>query len=461
MEIPKEWLEQEGGFQKHVFVEGEGKNPEIGQIADVRYRGKNKDFVTFEEIWNDDGESCEFEIGKFPGARGVDTAIQGMKKGERSLFRFPSSLGFREEGFPPHVDPGDEVYYEIELVDFFDQQLNKFDYKEEERPAIAEKLKTSGNNLLAHGDLEAADKKYELAFEMVEWDTKHDVKALKVSIRNNQCLILFKKKDWKGLIEMVKKTLEIERKNIKALLRGGRAYREIQDYEKAEAYFREGLMLEPDNTEIKHELTVLQKDLAASNKKQASAYSNMFRGGLYTDLISPDIEYVDDPRAYFSIKIGEKEPQKVVFKLFEKIAPKTVKNFLALCDPSNKDSEGSLTYLNSIFHRLIKGFMIQGGDFEKGNGTGGRSIYGRNFADESFVAKHSGRGLLSMANAGPNTNGSQFFILFKDTPHLDGKHVVFGRVIENEAFLDVLEKTEVDSQDKPIDTIKIVDCGIE
>jgi len=143
-----------------------------------------------------------------------------------------------------------------------------------------------------------------------------------------------------------------------------------------------------------------------------------------------DFSSPNNPRVYFSIQIGTEEPQRIEFELYENIVPKTAKNFLELCQTH---------YKNTIFHRLIKGFMIQGGDYENRNGTGGKSIYGEKFADENFKAKHTSRGLLSMANAGPNTNGSQFFITFKETPWLDGKHVVFGKVVSNIELLDVLE----------------------
>ena len=121
-----------------------------------------------------------------------------------------------------------------------------------------------------------------------------------------------------------------------------------------------------------------------------------------------------------------------------------------------------LTYKGSHFHRVIAGFMAQGGDFTRGNGTGGESIYGPNFDDENLTApnqKHNKRGILSMANAGPNTNGSQFFLCFVETPHLDGKHTVFGHVVDGGDVLDAIENTPTDDHDRPKSQITIVDCG--
>ena len=116
-------------------------------------------------------------------------------------------------------------------------------------------------------------------------------------------------------------------------------------------------------------------------------------------------------------------------------------------------------YKKSIFHRIIKGFMAQGGDFTNHNGTGGKSIYGEKFADEQIWYPHTTKGILSMANAGPDTNGSQFFICFGPTPHLNGKHTVFGRVIKGYDFVEKMEANPTAPGDKPIKGVTVVDCG--
>jgi peptidylprolyl isomerase len=167
-----------------------------------------------------------------------------------------------------------------------------------------------------------------------------------------------------------------------------------------------------------------------------------------------------NPKVFFDIAIGDTPAGRIVMELRADVTPKTAENFRALCtgEKGMGTAGKPLHFKGSSFHRIIPEFMCQGGDFTRGNGTGGESIYGTKFADENFTLKHTTPGLLSMANAGPNTNGSQFFLTTVATPWLDGKHVVFGSVVEGMGVVSAMEQVGTRSG-QPTQPVVITDCG--
>ena len=178
------------------------------------------------------------------------------------------------------------------------------------------------------------------------------------------------------------------------------------------------------------------------------------------ELIPKPINFEDtSSNPYFDISVNNEHIGRVIFQLFDDDVPKTCKNFRYLCSHGlfNKSTP---SYQDTSFHRVIKDFMIQGGDITRGDGTGGYSMYGENFEDENFNLTHNQPGMLSMANAGANTNNSQFFITTKKTPWLDNKHVVFGIIISGFDLVGKIENVEVDEKSKPLNDITITKCGL-
>lgn len=163
---------------------------------------------------------------------------------------------------------------------------------------------------------------------------------------------------------------------------------------------------------------------------------------------------------FFDVKTGDGEPQRIIFELFSAKCPKTVQNFLALCTGEKGKSEDgvALRYLNSGFHRIVKDAYIQGGDIVTGKGNAGVSIYGKIFADESFTVKHDAPGTLAMANSGPHTNNSQFYIALRELPFLNGKKVAFGRVIVGLNALYAVNEVPTRNQ-RPTTSVIISDCN--
>jgi len=452
----------DGGVVKEILDQGTGDAvPLNDNEVDVTYIGRLESGEEFDKNVDED-EPFQFFINSDEIIKGWSIGVATMKKGERSLFTIKPEYAYGAAGSPPSIPPNATLKFEIKLLDFRVREKSKWDFQPEERVKMAKEFKDAGNEMFKKGDLDAAVKEYEKCLDYIEFVKEGDVATLEVSVRNNLALIMIKKKNYPAAITHTKKAIEIDSKNPKSYFRLANCYFDTNDFKSAYETAKKGIDIEPHNKELRDLYKKSYDAFRGEEQRERAMYQKMFKQQeLYDPVQKAEYHNPTNPVVFMDIQVGTKEPQRVEFELFKSVVPKTAENFRALCTGEKGIGKCGkpLHYKGAIFHRLIKEFMIQGGDFQNSNGTGGESIYGDKFEDENFLCKHIEKGLLSMANSGHNTNGSQFFITFKKTDWLDGKHVVFGKVVKGLEFVESLESLPTGDNDLPNEEIKIVDCG--
>lgn len=464
-------------------VSSEQQVPRSGQEVEVHYVGTLEDGTQFDSS-RDRGVPFVFQLGCGQVIKGWDVGVATMKKGERALLKIRADYGYGESGSPPTIPGGATLLFDVELLKFQDKKKDKYLMSPAEKLQAALEAKTKGNDLFQRKKLQEAIAEYKEAIGMFEQfdDFPQDLKAsgdpIRLSAHLNLASCFLKTEAYLDASVHATQALAIAPKNCKALYRRGVARLHNDEFEEAKVDLMDAARLEPQNPEIRKQLALLKERWAVEKQKEKSTFGNLFgKVSLYTEKtgIHKQRDLTKCPKVYMDIKIGENSetrsegeqepsapPQRVVMALYTDTVPKTAENFRALCTGEKKTSATTKTPLHfkgSTFHRVIRGFVMQGGDFTRGDGTGGESIYGERFNDEAFVDKHDRRGLLSMANSGPNTNGSQFFITFDTASHLDGKHMVFGEVVSGMDVIDAIEQIETGEADRPKIPITIVESG--
>lgn len=463
----------ESSIQKTIITEGGGDCPTSGNQVQVHYTGTLEDGTKFDSS-RDRDTPFSFVTGSGNVIAGWDEVIRDMKKGEKSSFKIPAEKAYGASGAPPKIPPNADLNFEIELLDFTVPEKEPWNMTDDEHIVEGAKAKEDGNVAFKAGDLDTAKDRYVRCMKIFD-NTDHFTEKMleeKLSLVKGAALNLaqvnLKQGDYHSAIENCDTALDIDNDNSKGWYRRGSALMELTEFELAKEALVEANRLDPKSVEIRNQMMVLKKKIAAEKKKEKASFGNMFgKVDLYTEkkglVGKPNHKISELPKVWMDVKHGDSEVKRVVFALYSDSVPKTAENFRALCTGEKgmckTKPEQKLHYKGSKFHRVIKGFMMQGGDFTRGDGTGGESIYGEKFEDENFADEHEKKALLSMANAGPGTNGSQFFVTFSQTPHLDGKHVVFGEVIDGFETLDEVEECETGQADKPKKDIEIVDCG--
>ena len=411
----------------------------------------------------------------------LDDVLKGMRAEEvASVVVAPGTV----EGWPADVP----CEMTLTLKSFEKRPVgHEMDADGDKRAHVAE-LKDNGNKWFKRGDLARAKRRYEAAVYFAEYE--EGVKDALPPVWGNLAAVAVTAEDWAGATAAADKCLAFDKTNVKAWYRKGLAQSHLKDFDDAVRALKCALECDPKNAPSRRALKDVLAKRKAAKEAEKAAFNGMFtklkgfasenrpkdekpKGGAFDDDYDdwddapgggenddggplPVVHAANLKRAFFEITIDDQRVGTVTFELFDDTVPKTVNNFLGLCCG---DNDKKLTYKGCAFHRVIKGFMVQGGDMTKGDGTGGESIYGGKFDDEAFVDNHTCPGLLSMANAGRHTNGSQFFITTVKTPHLDGKHVVFGRVVSGMDVVHKIEDAPVDDASKPKKPCVIADCG--
>ncbi len=477
-----EWekLTDDGGVMKKVLQEGkdvsEPQKPTTGYGIVCHYVGTLERNGELFDSSRMKGKPFTFNLGVGEVIKGWDIGMATMRKGEKSILKCTSdyAYGNSDQG---KIKAGDTLLFEVEMLDFKPKKKALYDMTPQEKVETAQELKDEGTKLFKAGEFTGAVDKYveattylqpETPLSDSEDDISMDVdmstpkmKALLLTCLLNASQASLSGKKYTDAVKMANKALESDPRNVKGLFRRGCAQRHLALFPQARESLLEAYHIDSTNAAVVKELAILKKDIQMSRKKDKETYGGFFHKLDVYDDKKKEVWIGPLPRCFLDISIGGVPAGRIVVELFANVVPKTVENFRSLCigDKGNATTGEPLHYKGSCIHRVIKGFMLQGGDFTKGDGTGGESIYGPTFNDENFKQVHNRKGLLSMANAGPNTNGSQFFITFEAAVHLDNKHVIFGEVVEGYDIVKRVSNLPTGEKDRPEDDVIISDCG--
>lgn len=501
-----DWIDVsgDGGVMKRILSVGNGSGvkPEKGWPVQAHYTGTVESDGSEFDSSRKRGKPFEFTCGIGQVIKGWDIGFASMEIGEKAILKCREDYAYGANPPTPAIPPNATLLFDCELIH---TEKDKNAFTNVEQLEQAKQLKAEGTTAFSAKDLSTAIDKYIEAAgwlkiikpsgtehdhdhhhdEPVPYDEDHghhhpdegaptdpiflESRTMLQAIYSNVALCQIKLNQFSEALTYCNLVLAVNRDNTKALYRHAIACRNLSMFEEAKNSIDYAISLEAENKDLKREAALIAKAKTDALAKEKKKFGSFFRKmDMYDDKedVLGDPHDEKNPKVFFDIQIGKEEVKtegRIVMELFFNVVPKTAENFRCLCT-GEKGTGGSgkpLHFKDSYFHRIISGFMAQGGDFTRGNGTGGESIYGEKFADENFKLKHTSRGQLSMANAGPNTNGSQFFITFGAASHLDGKHTVFGKVVEGMEIVDAMEKVKTGAQDKPDDSdaVYIKDCG--
>ena len=444
-------LTEDGGVKKKLLSLGSGDQPSNNNEIIISFTSTIDNKTTKKE-------NFRFSLGNKEVNSGLEIAVKSMKINEKSSFIIS----------PEYSNNKKNSIYEIILLQILPplKKISEMDFPE--KLSRAKMLKNEGVEKYKENEFEIAAEKFLKSIEFVKNSDENNEDQIEgfnllITLLTNLSNCYNHLKNYEKVMKFTEQALKLK-PNAKNYYFRSIASVNIGNLNEAEKNLTELKKFLNENDEgIKYVQNLIenQKKIQNVNKKKFS--KNIFKQKLYDDKPNnfkpnfiPEKINEKNPKCFFEIQIGKNDEnlKRIEFELFKDHVPKTSENFRCLCT-----GEKNLHYKNSIFHRIIKDFAISGGDFENNDGTGGKSIYGKTFEDENFYYAHNKEGILTMANSGKNTNGSQFFITLKETPWLDGKNVVFGRVIKGMDVVNEIAEVETDGQNKPEEEVKIVNCG--
>jgi len=448
--------------------------------------------------------------------RGLNAGGETMHRGERAEFIFSPEYAYGHKGSKsrPKVPPNATLRFEVDMLTWkpaLSDEANVLELPWWERLELAHATKESANEHYREGQPEEARMRYWKAGMLMDVignpgtdvempaDRIDEQNALAVTcwLNEAQCYIKMAQNEevtgknykgssvtsatnptlWRKAIESAEIALKLDPENVKAHYRKGLAYQALHEFNAAREMFEFAQRHQPASKEIREALERTKELRLAATDDEKKTYQKIITksgksGGLYSD--APDVSdggaaaqrrvaHAPNPTVWLSFSMGgEPVGDRVEIELWADKLPKTAENFRALCTGEkglHYLTRTPMCYRGSPIHRVINGFMIQGGDFVARDGTGGESVYGGYFADEGFHTRHDQPGLIAMANSGRDTNRSQFYITTARAAHLDGRHVVFGQVRSGMATVENIAAAPTTDGEKPTVEIAIDDCG--
>lgn len=427
-----------------------------------------------------------FTLGHGAVIAGWDEAFCKVAVGETALIEVGPAYGYGSEGHPPVIPPDAHLRFEVELLSAAVKKKELHQLTAEEKYELSTLHKAKGLELFAAQEWKGARRAFAEAVHYCDASTytrndkplPDDVAAVYLSCHLNASQCALNAKEWPAAAAYATRAVRLRPDSVKALYRRGVARSRMGLLDEAKADLKKAAALDPKNKPVRVAWAELKTLVAEQTKGQKTTFKGAFdKVSLFGDKPSNVLHpsETENPYVFFRIRALPKGGEggaaaaegfdgTLVLRVYEDSHPKTAKNFLALTrgDKGRGRVFGKpLAYAGTPIHRVAKDFMIQGGDVVAGDGTSGESIYGKTFKDEHTHLKFDAPGCLSMANSGPDTNQSQWFVTCDEAPHLDGKHVVFGKLVAGMAFLKQLANLDADADGAPkFFSVKIAQCDV-